>query len=265
MVKLIACDMDGTLLNGRGELEGEFYEVFKKLVDYDIKFAVASGRQYYQLLKNFKNIEGNIIYIAENGTMVRYMDRDIYSCTLDPEDVKKILEEGNKIEGVCVVLCGKNSAYISTHDKKMVEECNKYYNHLEIVEDLWDVKDEILKIAVLDFNRLEDTYSRLKQKIKDNLQVIISGQIWIDVYRRDVNKGVALRLIQEKFNIKKEETMAFGDYFNDVEMLDEAYYSYAMANAPDGVKKHARFIAKSNLENGVVEAIKEIVLKPMNR
>jgi hydroxymethylpyrimidine pyrophosphatase-like HAD family hydrolase len=59
--------------------------------------------------------------------------------------------------------------------------------------------------------------------------------------------------------------MAFGDYFNDVEMLNEAYFSYAMANAPEGVKEHARFIAKSNIENGVVNAIKDVVLKPMNK
>ncbi len=264
MIKLIACDMDGTLLNGKGELDEEFYEVFKKLMDYDIKFAVASGRQYYQLLKNFENVEGNIIYIAENGTMVRYLDREIYSCPLKPIDVKKILKEGRKIQGICIVLCGKKSAYISTNVEKMVAECSKYYEHLEIVEDLMDVEDEILKIAILDFERLEDTYRKLKQGVEDNLQVTISGQIWIDVYRGDVNKGVALKLIQERFNIKTEETMAFGDYFNDVEMLDAAYYSYAMANAPDGVKNHARFIAKSNLEKGVVEAIKEIALKPMN-
>lgn len=264
MIKLIACDMDGTLLNGEGKLDEEFYDVFKKLMDYDIKFAVASGRQYYQLLKNFENVEGNIIYIAENGTMVRHLDREICLCALDPADVIKILKVGNKIEGICIVLCGKNSAYISTHEEKMVAECRKYYEHLEIVEDLMDVEDEILKIAVLDFEGLEDTYGKLKQGVDDNLQVTISGQIWIDVYRKDVNKGVALKLIQERFNIKREETMAFGDYFNDVEMLDAAYYSFAMANAPEGVKKHARFIAKSNLEMGVIEAIKEIALKPMN-
>lgn len=265
MIKLIACDMDGTLLNGEGEIDSEFYGVFKKLMDYDVKFAVASGRQYYQLLKNFENVEGNIIYIAENGTMVRYMDREIYSCTIESQDVNKILEAGKKIHGVCIVLCGKNSAYISTQDERMVEECKKYYNHLEIVEDLSYVEDEILKISVLDFDTQENTYKILKQNIEDNLQVIISGQIWIDIYRSEVNKGIALGLIQEKFSIKKEETMVFGDYFNDVEMLQEAYYSYAMANAPDGVKKHARFIAKSNIENGVVEVIKEVVLEPMNK
>ena len=264
MIKLIACDMDGTLLNGEGMIDEEFYSVFEKLMDADVKFAVASGRQYYQLLKNFENIGDNIIYIAENGTLLRYMDREIYSCSIVPQDVKRIVETGKKIGGICLVLCGKKSAYICTEDQKMIDECKKYYYHLEIVEDLSEVKDDILKVSILDFDKQEDTYKHFKQEINDNLQIIISGEIWIDIYRSEVNKGVALRRIQEKFSIKKEETMAFGDYFNDVEMLSEAYYSYAMANAPDGVKKHARFIAKSNLEHGVVEAIKEVVLEPMN-
>lgn len=260
MIKLIASDMDGTLLNEKGELDKEFYSVFKKLMDLDVKFAVASGRQYYQLLKNFEGVEDNIIYIAENGTLVRYMDKELYSCPINPGDVKKIIEVGKEIKGICMVLCGKKSAYISTKNERMVEECNKYYYHMDIVEDLNDVEDDILKVAVLDFDNQKDTYRRLKEKLNVNLQVILSGQLWIDIYRSEVNKGVALRLIQEKLNIKKEETMAFGDYFNDVELLDEAYYSYAMGNAPDGVKEHARFIAKSNTEKGVIQAIKEMVL-----
>ena len=68
-------------------------------------------------------------------------------------------------------------------------------------------------------------------------------------------------MIQQKFGITREETMVFGDYFNDVEMLKAAYHSYAMENAPSGVKKHANFIAKSNIENGVLEVIKEVVLR----
>lgn len=264
MVKLIASDMDGTLLNEKGEFDKEFYCVFKRLIDLDVKFAVASGRQYYQLLKNFEGIEDNIIYIAENGTLVRYMDKEIYSCPVTSKDVKSIIKTGNELTGICMVLCGKKSAYISNTEERMVKECRKYYNRLDIVKDLNDVEDDILKVAILDFDRQNETFKHFKEKINTNLQVIVSGQVWIDIYRKEVNKGVALRLIQEKFNFKKEETMVFGDYFNDIEMLNEAYYSYAMENAPDEVKKHARFIAKSNIENGVIQIIKEIVLKPVN-
>ena len=74
---------------------------------------------------------------------------------------------------------------------------------------------------------------------------------------KGVNKGLAIKKIQEKLGIKHEETMVFGDYLNDLEMMDSAYHSYAMDNAHDDLKKVARFIAKSNDECGVVQAIKE--------
>jgi len=68
-----------------------------------------------------------------------------------------------------------------------------------------------------------------------------------------------MEVLQEKFGVSFEQTMAFGDYLNDLELLQKAHYSYAMANAHPEVKKVARFIAKSNDENGVVEVLSELV------
>ena len=81
----------------------------------------------------------------------------------------------------------------------------------------------------------------------------------IRITAKNINKGVAIREIQELLGINYEETVVFGDYLNDLEMMESGYYSYAMKNAHDDLKKVARFIAKSNDENGVVEAIKELI------
>ena len=88
---------------------------------------------------------------------------------------------------------------------------------------------------------------------------MVSGKLWVDINNKGVNKGYALEKIQKDENISFEETMVFGDYLNDLEMMGKAYYSYAMENAHDDLKKVSRFIAKSNNNNGVVEAIKEVV------
>ena len=71
-----------------------------------------------------------------------------------------------------------------------------------------------------------------------------------------------MEVLQKKFGVTFEETMVFGDYFNDVEMLQKAYHSYAMANAHEDVKSVARFIAKSNDENGVVEVLSTLIAQP---
>ena len=87
----------------------------------------------------------------------------------------------------------------------------------------------------------------------------MSGEIWLDITAKGVNKGVAINKIQEMLDIDHKETMVFGDYLNDLEMMGSAYYSFAMENAHDDLKKVSRFIARSNNDNGVVEAIKEVV------
>jgi Cof subfamily protein (haloacid dehalogenase superfamily) len=260
MIKLIACDMDGTLLNGEGKIDKEFFEIFERLMDKNVKFAVASGRQYFTLLDNFEDVKDKIVYIAENGTMVKYNDEELYSCILDRKDAMEIIRDVEGIADAYPVVCGKSCAYINTNKKEVLEEIKKYYKSYKKLENFSEINDEILKIAVLDFNGSErNSYKTLNPKWKDKVMVTISGEIWIDLFNKEANKGLAVRVLQDKFNINKEETMAFGDYFNDIEMLQEAHYSYAMANAPEGVKKHANFIAKSNNEKGVIEAIKEVV------
>ena len=85
--------MDGTLLNEHGELDKEFFTVFKKLMKKDIKFVVASGRQYNKLSNIFKAISDDVIYIAENGTIVKYKEQELYSSTLNREQTMELIKE----------------------------------------------------------------------------------------------------------------------------------------------------------------------------
>lgn len=258
MIKLIATDMDGTLVKSDGNISDEFPEIFKKLREKGIKFVVASGRQYYKLRENFNEYSDDMAFIADNGTMVMYKEEELYSKELNYRQVKEIIKKIEHMENTHLVLSGKKKAYLDTNKKEIIDEIEKYYKEYEIVDDLETIDDEILKIAVYHPKNIEDLYNEyFSPHFGDKAKVSVSGEFWLDVYSKDTDKGIALKMIQEKFNIKKEETMAFGDYFNDTPMLKEAKYSYAMENAPEEFKKDANFIAKSNDENGVIEAIKE--------
>jgi len=261
MIKLIASDMDGTLLNSEGKIPQEFFNVFTKLKEKNILFVAASGRQYYNLLENFYSIKDHILFIAENGTYVMQQGKELYSSFLDTSTIHELIELGRKTEGAEIVLCGKHAAYVETDKEELIEEVKKYYARYEIVDNLLEVKDHILKFTLCDFKGAADNSHKIFFPLyKDTLQIAVSGHLWLDIVNNDVNKGAAIKSIQKKLNISPEETMVFGDYFNDVEMLQSAYYSYAMENAPEGVKKHARFVAKSNTEHGVLHTIKEMVL-----
>ncbi|MBC7688706.1 MAG: HAD hydrolase family protein, partial [Aquabacterium sp.] len=91
------------------------------------------------------------------------------------------------------------------------------------------------------------------------LQVKISGHIWLDLSHKLANKGRAINVLQQKFNISPNETMVFGDYLNDLEMMQQASFSYAMENAHEDIKNAARFITKSNEEDGVTIVLQELL------
>ena len=259
MIKFIATDMDGTLLNDENEIHKDFYAVFKDLVKRNIVFAAASGRQYYNLLKRFEDIKDHMMFIAENGTFVVYKGEELLVNSLENKIAIELIEIGRKIDKSYVILCGKNSAYIEKDDPRLIQQTEKYYAKYKIVEDLTKVNDEVLKVTICDFNGSEYNSIKYYNDYKDKVQVTVSGEIWLDITAKGVNKGIAINKIQELLDIKYEETMVFGDYLNDLEMMCSAYHSYAMENAHEDLKKVARFRAMSNNDNGVVQAIRGIL------
>ncbi|MBC2582604.1 Cof-type HAD-IIB family hydrolase [Clostridium sp. DJ247] len=260
MIKLIASDMDGTLLDDHDELNEEIFDIIGQLKEKNILFAAASGRQYYNIQNKFSKIKDDIIYVAENGSYVLLEEQELYSSTLDKDIIKSLIKTGRRIEGCEIILCGKKAAYIEKSYDEFINEVERYYLKYEIVNNFDEVEDDILKFTICDFKGSAENSNKIFEPLfGHSLQITVSGKLWLDIISNDVNKGVAIKYLQERFNIKPEETMVFGDFFNDLSMFDSAYYSYAMENAPEEVKKHARFLAKSNKENGVLEVIKRFI------
>lgn len=262
MIKLIASDMDGTLLNSKGNLPDDFDKVADKLINKGVVLVAASGRQYYTLKNTFNNIKDDMVFLAENGAYVVYKNKELYSSIMMKEDIKKIVEVARTIKGVDVVACGKKGAYIENTEEYFMKEIRKYYHKHQVVDDITEVDDEVIKVSLYDsIGSAENSNKVMSPLWGEKYKVTVSGKDWLDLVNKDTNKGNSLKVIQKLLNIDKQETMVFGDYFNDVEMLQEAYHSYAMMNAPEGVKKHSRFLAKTNDEDGVMRVIKEKVLK----
>ncbi|MGL4366198.1 MAG: Cof-type HAD-IIB family hydrolase [Cetobacterium sp.] len=259
MIKLVVTDMDGTFLNDKKEFSNEFWEIHSEMEKKGIKFVVASGRQYQNLRKNFERIKNKIVFIAENGSYVIEKEKEIYSRILSKEIIKKYVEVGRKISTTNVVLCGKKSAYIESTEVEFVKEVEKYYEERKVVSNLLDViDDEIIKITYCDLSGTEkNVYPYIKDEV--DCQIVVSGEIWLDISHLESNKGIALEALQKELGVKYEETMIFGDYLNDFEMLKKGKYSFAMENAHEEIKKISNFIVGSNNENGVLEELKKII------
>lgn len=261
MIKLVATDMDGTLLDENSHLPEGFTEILDRLIQKDIKLVIASGRPYYTLQTNFGPISRYLSYICENGALVVDNNEIIYKSVIDKTYVQELIKTSKAIEGNATVLCSPNCAYVEKCSDELLTEIRKYYTSLEIVNDLSAVDDDIIKITICNLDNSPYNLTNIfKPKFSDKLNIVGSGEIWIDIMNKGVNKGIALKELMDTDNIPKEETMALGDYYNDIEMLEQADYSFIMENAPEDMKKHGKYIAASNVEHGVLRAIVEYVL-----
>lgn len=259
-IRLIATDMDGTLLNNQGEVSEAFFPIFKKLRQHNILFAAASGRQYFNLTRTLRNIQHEIIFVAENGSYVIDQDKELLVQALDHDTAMDLVALARTVPDAYTIVCGKKSAYIENDDPKFTAHLCQYFEKYQVVNDLTKVQDEeFLKITVCDFAGTEEHAYPYFQHLEGKLKVKVSGHTWLDISHLLADKGRAIKTLQETYDISPEQTMVFGDYLNDVEMMQSAYFSYAMANAHADVKEAARFTAKSNDENGVVEILQELI------
>ena len=258
-IRLVATDMDGTLLNSKHEIHESFFPVFRKLKNHGIIFVAASGRQYFNLAKTLDAVKDEVIFAAENGSYVVFKGEEIHIQAIDPEITHELILISRNIKNTYPIICGKKKAYVENDDEEFINHLKLYFERYEVVNDLLEITDDqFLKFTLCDLAGSEGNSYPHYKNYEDDLQVKISGPIWLDISHKKANKGRAMEVLQEKFKITAEQTMVFGDYLNDLEMLEKAHYSYAMANAHPDIKKIARFIAKSNDENGVVEVLSEI-------
>ncbi|MGN1136049.1 MAG: HAD family hydrolase [Oscillospiraceae bacterium] len=261
MIKLIASDMDGTLLNDKKEFPHDFDEVLDKLHAKGIHFVVASGRSFSTLKLNFAGKLDRLDFICDNGAYVVANGELVSMSILDKDCVQRLIEICRGMERVTPVLCGVHGTYFERKDEEFYNEVTRFYLHYTCVDDIAAVDDDIVKIAVCDYNGAEkNVYPIVSREFEDDFAVAVTGPKWIDIMNKGINKGAALKDIREKLGISREETMAFGDYFNDAELLLEAEYGFVMKNAHPEMKKFGRYTAESNNDEGVTKAIKEYIL-----
>lgn len=261
MIKLIATDMDGTLLDENSKLPVNFFDTLAKLKEKDIKFVVASGRPYVTLYQNFKPHSDELYFICDNGAYIVEPGRKPVISIIDKNDVEKIAATAEKIPNTTIILCGTKATYMKPCSDEMLAEISKYYLNKVYVDSFNDIDDDIFKVTICDFgDSSKNSYPILNPIFGDKYKLCVSGKVWLDINNKNVNKGDALKEIQNTFSISYSETMAFGDFYNDIELLQASKYSFVMENANEDMKQYGRYIAKSNKDNGVIKAIEEYVL-----
>lgn len=261
-IKLIVTDIDGTLGPvSTDRINEEYYEVIAKLQDRGIIFGAASGRPCDALERLFAPIKDRMFFLSDNGARGVYQGRELYADAMTLADCFALVEDTRKLEGCQCVWQTSGKTYFEKDDEeiyKIMTESMHYSG--ELVNNLMEVTIPALKYTVYHPEDAEKaTEGEFSEKWKVDHQLVCAGHNFMDVMNLEANKGNGLAKIQEYLNITKEETMAFGDNINDLEMLGNAAYSYAVGDAREEVRQAARFTAPPMTQDGVLQILKTLL------
>ena len=258
-IKLVATDMDGTLLNSNHEVSNRFFSLFKSLKKHNILFAAASGRPYYSIIEKLNPIKDDIIVVAENGGLIVKNEKVLLSTSIDKPSLAKITGILNTLERIDVVFCTQKKAFIKSLDLDLIKLITEFYPNYAVINTIDEIEEDIIKIALY-HNECSESF--LYPSFKDlgtNFDVKVSGLNWLDISENIANKGHAISKLQKDYNITREETLTFGDYNNDLTMLEQSKYSFAMENAHQNAKNTANYTTKSNDDFGVEIILEQLI------
>ncbi len=262
MIKLIATDIDGTLVkDGSSTMPEELKDTIEALLDRGVLFAAATGRSLISAQRLFGPLQDRIYFMACNGTQTGHGRELLFSEDLDPELLGELIADIRTYPDVVPFLTGNGFMYSDTDDRKLVDWLREgYQEDITGVSDIMDNREHVVKLSVYDRKlRSGETFRPFCEKWRDRVSVVTAGAMWLDVYKAGINKGTAVRKLQASLGVSPEETMAFGDQQNDVELLKAAHYSYAVGNALPEVKATARYAAGACEEGGAMKVMQRLL------
>ncbi len=288
MYKLIAIDLDGTMLNGYGVVTENTKKQIKRTIEKGIDVIIASGRPIDSIKTIANEIGSTKYFIAGNGALIYDIQKNeiLYENYLNKEKVLEIIK-----------MCEENSISYNVYtDKTIISTALKYnvlyyykenlkkaedkQTHINIVENMYEYinkmqEEKFLKITICDenksvfqsiikkLNQIEnievlDVSHMSRKLIQQGTEEIPIEYYYTEISAKNVDKWYALEFLMSKLNIKKEEIVAIGDNINDKKMIEEAGLGVAMGQSNPTIKEIANYITDSNEQEGVATILEKI-------
>ncbi|WDT66226.1 Cof-type HAD-IIB family hydrolase [Companilactobacillus crustorum] len=267
MIKLIAIDIDDTLLNTEHKITTKTKQALKKALDQGIKIVLCSGRPLAGVSPYLKElgISGDDQYvITYNGGLVETVSGKILSREiLNNADFRRIVKyvTANKMQ--YYVLDGQSNVYTSDHNVNRIAVVQAWENSAGIfirTPDKLDSNFEITKAAIVGEKETLDQYEQpVKNEFSKDYYVVRAADNFLEIMHQNVNKGVGLKKLAEFLGLQANEVMAIGDEQNDIPMFDFAKTAVAMGNGSPKAKAHASYITTTNDEDGIAKALEKLV------
>lgn len=287
MYKLVAIDLDGTMLNSYGIVTEYTKKVIKETIEKGTDVIIASGRPIDSIQTIAKEIGSNKYFIAGNGAMVYDIEKDqvIYEKYMSKQKILEIIKlcEENSISynvytDKTILATSLKYNVLYYHKENLKKEENKKTN-INIISDMYEYiknseEEKFLKITVCDDNKsifnsvirklkkienidVLDVSHMSRKIIKQGTQDIPIEYYYTEISRKNVDKWYALEYLINEINISKDEVIAIGDNINDKKMIENAGMGIVMQGSTPVVTDIADYITDSNNEDGVAKALKK--------
>ena len=268
MIKLIAIDMDGTLLNSKKELLEETKQYFKNFhnKNNETLLVLCTGRPETGIrpyLKDLGYLEENHYIISQNGASIyeSQTGKRVMDAFVDSTAIQKWIELGKK-HGISVMGAGVDYYYSFDEDPTewMEFDVKLVSGKLKRIPTKESLNTDFYKILLMgDEEQLNEFETYIPQEWRDEFYVVRSQKYLVEVLTKGVNKAFGLEKLAQKLNIQPSEIAAIGDAANDIEMLEYAGLAVAMGNASEEVKAIADIVTDTNENNGVIKAIDQLI------
>ncbi|WP_227762323.1 Cof-type HAD-IIB family hydrolase [Zhaonella formicivorans] len=261
--KLIAIDMDGTLLNNDLEISPRVEEAIRRVRERDIHVTLCTGRMYASALPYARKMGLDLPLVTYNGAYVKHSGTGeiLYNRNLPVEHAREVFLKA-KSYGFHVNVYYQDRLYV-----EQLTERGKIYARtvrvpIHVVDDMLEfLREDPIKIVVLaEPGQLKDLEGELGAEFGDKLYITKSSSTFLEILHPEATKGRGLQAVARYLNVPRESIMGIGDSFNDLEMFKYAGFAVVMENAEPEIKSFADYITCCNDDDGVAEALEKLVL-----
>lgn len=285
MMKLIALDLDGTLLNNKSIISNENAAAIRYAQNKGVEVTISTGRPHFDVCSICEKANISTHIIGNNGASIHSKDKKkLYSIGIDKKDVKEILHwltdknfyyEVSTNKAIYTLFNGKDMLKIeadkvissnpnSVNIEEIYESCEKQFIQAGFIfvdsyEEILNTDDDFYNILAFSFDEKKRKLGMNYFKNLDRFSVFSSGNHNFEIVNKHTSKGASLERLASNLSISLEETMAFGDNYNDLSMFERVKYSVAMGNADENIKSICKLVADTNYNNGVAKMIYKFI------
>ena len=262
LIRLIATDMDDTLLNAEGAITSRTRAAVRRAIDAGAFFSLSSGRMPEALVSMAEEVGVNAPLVSYNGALIYdYKNKKaLYKHAIDAKTARRVLEAlenlGVYAQGYTEngIFCCEKCEHTYFYEKAIHVTATAVHQALS----QWVCEDMIKLLAIDAPDRLDEIMPALKAQFPD-VSFMKSRACFLEMVAAGVDKGVAIRRLGGLLKVKPDEIMAFGDGQNDLTMIQAAGIGCAMENAVDALKHAATLIAPKNTEDGVAQVLERFL------